>query len=86
MKELLMAELRARNLDEVATVRLETGGLFVVAYAGHYYGPFDSANDAAAWAAKGTMAGPWTIVRLRRPMTDEELMDVKKRFEAAART
>ena len=41
--------------------------MFIVTYAGKFYGPFKTADDAAAFAVKFAITAPWQIVALRPP-------------------
>jgi hypothetical protein len=39
--------------------------MFVVSYAGHLYGPFNNAEEAAKFGEVINQGGPWTIIKLR---------------------
>jgi len=39
--------------------------MYLVMYAGKFYGPFVTADDAAHWATMQEITAPWQIVKLR---------------------
>jgi hypothetical protein len=59
--------------------------MFDLAHAGFYYGPFESADAAAAAALEWRIGGPWQIIRLRPILTEAEKAAIRERFEAGAR-
>lgn len=55
--------------------------MFIIPHAGFFYGPFSTANDAAAFVADVKLAGPWSIVKLHNPLSDDEKADIIARFK-----
>lgn len=42
--------------------------MFILSYAGYFYGPFNSANEAAEAGRSIPSFGPWQIIKLRAPI------------------